>query len=108
MLEYINTPVGQFDVPYFIKDRINKMSDIELLQEYVDKCKNFIDPFLFAAMINRNLIFSGERLSDVEKRLESIKDTENKIIEENWENDFEIDVDPYGIGENDFEEDYEI
>ena len=91
--KHINTPVGWFEVPHHIQNRINNLSDIELLQEYLDKCKNFIDPFLFEEMSNRSLIFSGERRADIEKRLEAMKMIDNE-------------TDSFSIG--DYEGEYEI
>jgi len=95
MPKSINTPVGQFAVPSHIAERIEKLTDIELLQEYLDKCKNFIDPFLFEEMSNRSLIFSGERRADIERRLEQMKI-------------YDCDMDSFGIGGYEDEEDYEI
>ena len=91
----INTPVGRFEVPRHIQERIDNLSDIELLQEYLDKCKNFIDPFLFEEMSNRNLIFSGERRADIEKRIEQMKIAD-------------CEIDSYCTGDYEDEDEYEI
>lgn len=56
-------------MPILVENRLTAMSDVEILQEYVDKCKNFIDPFLFQEMCNRGLISRGDYYRDIEKRI---------------------------------------
>jgi len=75
MAKYIDTPVGKFEMPNAVAERLDGMTDIELLEDYVKNCKNFIDPFLFQEMADRKLIFAGDYYADIVKRLEELKST---------------------------------
>lgn len=101
MQRNINTPVGAFAIPNFIAERLEKLSDIEVLQEYIDKCKNFIDPFLFNEMLHRKLIFAGEHNADVEKRLADMIAEQKGVVDE-----FEKSIVEYEPN-NDYEDEYE-
>lgn len=73
MAKYVDTPMGKFEMPSWAAERLDKMTDIELLEEYVEKCRDFIDPFLFQEMADRNLIHRGDYYADIVKRLEQRK-----------------------------------
>ena len=73
--KYMDTPVGKVEMPSWIAEKFNKMDDIELMQDYLKSSKNFIDPFAFQYMVDRKLLFAGERTPDIEARL-------NKMIQE--------------------------
>lgn len=73
MPKYVDTPMGKFEMPSWAAERLDKMTDIELLEEYAEKCRNFIDPFLFQEMADRKLIFPGDYHADIIKRLEQMK-----------------------------------
>lgn len=67
--KYLNTPCGPFKIPSWAAEHLDSLSDIELMDEYVQKCKQFVDPFLFQEMVNRRLIFKGDTYRDVEEQL---------------------------------------
>lgn len=73
MSKYVQTPIGAFAMPSWAADRLDKMTDVEILEEYVEKCKNFIDPFLFQEMIDRGLTVRGDFYRDIVVRLEKMK-----------------------------------
>jgi len=71
--KYINTPCGSVEIPAPAAERLESLSDIELMEEYVQKCKQFVDPFLFQEMVNRRLIFKGDSYKDVAEQLYRLK-----------------------------------
>lgn len=73
MNKYVQTPAGAFAMPAWAADRLEKMTDIEILEEYVEKCKDFIDPFLFQEMADRGLTVRGDYYRDIVTRLEVLK-----------------------------------
>lgn len=68
-LRYINTPCGSFEVPPEVARRLDRMSDIALLEAYVQNCKQFVDPFLFQEMVSRGLVFEGDTYRDIDELL---------------------------------------
>lgn len=71
--KYVNTPVGQFEIPQGVADALGRMSSIELMREYIEKCRDFIDPFLFQEMVDRGLIHRGDFHSNIETRLREME-----------------------------------
>ena len=73
MAKYIDTPAGKFQMPRWEESRLAEMTDLEILEEYVVKCRSFIDPFLFQEMCDRGLTVRGDYYQDIVDRLEAMK-----------------------------------
>lgn len=73
MAKYIDTPAGKFQMPRWAENRLAEMTDLEILEEYVVKCRSFIDPFLFQEMCDRGLTVRGDYYQDIVDRLEAMK-----------------------------------
>ena len=71
--KYINTPIGKFAMPPWAENRLSAMSNIEILEEYAEKCRDFIDPFLFQEMCDRGLTVRGDCYIDIIQRLKAMK-----------------------------------
>lgn len=82
---YLNTPVGE--IPFIKQDNnfYKNLSNIELMQLYLKERKesNFVNPRAFEVMRSRNLIFKGDKVEDIEKRLDDI--LIQKELEGEWD-----------------------
>lgn len=78
MAKYINTPVGKFQMPGWAEARLSAMTDLEILEEYVVKCRSFIDPFLFQEMCDRGLTVRRDYYQDIVDRLEAMKSAQRE------------------------------
>jgi hypothetical protein len=61
----VSTPVGYFPIPAALQKAMEASSDMELLKDYVDKCKVFSDPFLLNELAHRGLVRPGMFYRDV-------------------------------------------
>jgi hypothetical protein len=71
----IRTPVGNYPINKDTALMLDGMSDIELLQAYVQNYERvgFVEPFLFSEMMDRKLVQMGELHRDILKKLEAMK-----------------------------------
>lgn len=70
------TPLGVAKLPDSYADEYKDMSDVELLEELVkqDTTKDgFLDPILVSILIDKKLLFKGERLSDIQSKIQKLK-----------------------------------
>lgn len=86
--KYVSTPAGPFEIPQEIADALGRMSNIELMREYVEKCRDFIDPFLFQEMADRGLIHRGDFHRDIEARLLEME----TALEPDGEDEYEMEI----------------
>jgi len=92
--KYVDTPVGQFEIPQGTADALGRMSNVELMREYVEKCRNFIDPFLFQEMADRGLIRRGDYHRDIEARLCEMEQSEAGLLTaHSWPQESEMEPD---------------
>lgn len=70
------TPLGIAELPDNYADEYKNMTDIELLEELVKQDTTedgFLDPILVSILIDKKLLFKGERLSDVQAKIQKLK-----------------------------------
>lgn len=71
------TPLGVAELPDNYADEYKGMTDIELLEELVkqDTTDNgFLDPILVSILIDKKLLFKGEKLSDIKAKIQRLKE----------------------------------
>lgn len=71
------TPLGKVDLPDSYADEYKEMADIELLEELVRQDTTdygFLDPILVSILIDKKLLFKGERLSDIQAKIQNLKE----------------------------------
>lgn len=70
------TPLGIAELPDNCADEYKEMTDIELLEELAKQDTTddgFLDPILVSILIDKKLLFKGERLSDVQAKIQKLK-----------------------------------
>ena len=71
------TPLGIAELPDSYADEYKDMSDVELLEELVKQDTTedgFLDPILVSILIDKKLLFKGEKLSDIQAKIQRLKD----------------------------------
>lgn len=70
------TPLGIAELPDNYADEYKEMTDIELLEELAKQDTTddgFLYPILVSILIDKKLLFKGERLSDVQAKIQKLK-----------------------------------
>ena len=70
------TPLGIAELPDRYADEYKDMSDVELLEELVKQDATedgFLDPILVSILIDKKLLFKGERLNDIHAKIQKLK-----------------------------------
>lgn len=71
------TPLGIAELPDNYADEYKDKTDVELLEELVrqDSTKDgFLDPILVSILIDKKLLFKGEKWSDIQAKIQRLKD----------------------------------
>ena len=71
------TPLGIAELPDSYADEYKNMTDIELLEELLrqDNTEDgFLDPILVSILIDKKLLFKGERICDIQAKIQRLKD----------------------------------
>lgn len=77
----IYTPLGKVELPENYADEYKDKTDIELLEELVrqDTTEDgFLDPILVSILIDKKLLFRGERICDIQVKIQRLKEYENE------------------------------
>lgn len=70
------TPLGIAELLDSYADEYKDMSDVELLEELVKQDTTedgFLDPILVSILIDKKLLFKGERLNDIHVKIQKLK-----------------------------------
>lgn len=70
------TPLGIAELPDSYADEYKDKTDVELLEELVRQDtteEGFLDPILVSILIDKKLLFKGERLSDIQAKIQKLK-----------------------------------
>lgn len=70
------TPLGIAELPDNYADEYKEMTDIELLEELVKQDTTedgFLDPILVSILIDKKLLFKGERICDIQAKIQKLK-----------------------------------
>ena len=71
------TPLGIAELPDSYADEYKDMSDVELLEELVKQDTTedgFLDPILVSILIDKKLLFKGERICDIQAKIQRLKE----------------------------------
>ncbi len=71
------TPLGIAELPDSYADEYKNKTDIELLEELVrqDSTEDgFLDPILVSILIDKKLLFKGEKCSDIQAKIQRLKE----------------------------------
>lgn len=71
------TPLGIAELPDSYADEYKDMSDVELLEELVKQDTTedgFLDPILVSILIDKKLLFKGERICDIQAKIHKLKE----------------------------------
>ena len=71
------TPLGIAELPDSYADEYKGKTDIELLEELLRQDTTddgFLDPILVSILIDKKLLFRGERLSDIQTKIQRLKE----------------------------------
>ena len=69
----IDTPLCKLDVPENLVDKYSDKTDIELLEELVKQSNRTFDPVLVQILVDKELLFAGEKVSDIQSRINRFK-----------------------------------
>lgn len=73
------TPLGIAELPDNYADEYKNKTDIELLEELVRQDtteEGFLDPILVSILIDKKLLFKGEKWSDIKAKIQRLKEQE--------------------------------
>ena len=71
------TLLGIAELPDSYVDEYKDMFDVELLEELVKQDTTedgFLDPILVSILIDKKLLFKGERVSDIQAKIQRLKE----------------------------------
>ncbi len=71
------TPLGIAELPDNYADEYRDKSDIELLEELLRQDNTgdgFLDPILVSILIDKKLLFKGERVNDIQAKIQRLKE----------------------------------
>lgn len=71
------TPLGIAELPDNYADEYRDKSDIELLEELLRQDNTgdgFLDPILVSILIDKKLLFKGEKCSDIQAKIQKLKE----------------------------------
>lgn len=71
------TPLGIAELPDNYADEYKNKTDIELLEELLrqDSTEDgFLDPILVSILIDKKLLFNGEKWSDIKEKIQRLKE----------------------------------
>ena len=69
----IDTPLGKVDIPNNLVDKYKNKTDIELLEELVRQSNQSVDPVLVQILVDKKLLFAGEKQNDIINRINRLK-----------------------------------
>lgn len=71
---YLSTPIGSIPFNKSMQNYYNEPSDIQIMKLYIKERKesNLINPHTFEVMVSRKLLFKGEKIEDIERRLKGM------------------------------------
>lgn len=69
----LDTPIGKVEYPDFLAEPYKDKSDIELLEILVTEQQQIVDPVLLQILVNKGLLFKGERIKEVKERITELK-----------------------------------
>lgn len=70
------TPLGIAELPDNYADEYKDKTDVELLEELVKQDTTedgFLDPILVSILIDKKLLFKGEKWSDIQAKIQKLK-----------------------------------
>ncbi len=73
----IYTPLGEVDLQDDYADEYKDMTDIELLEELLRQDsteEGLLDPILVSILIDKKLLLTGEKYSDIQAKIEKLKE----------------------------------
>lgn len=79
------TPLGIAELPDNYADEYRDKPDIELLEELLRQDNTgdgFLDPILVSILIDKKLLFKGERVNDIQAKIQRLKE-KNEIKQHN-------------------------
>lgn len=71
------TPLGIAKLPDNYADEYKNKTDIELLEELLRQDNTgdgFLDPILVSILIDKKLLFKGERVNDIQAKIQRLKE----------------------------------
>ena len=71
------TPLGIAKLPDSYADEYRDKTDIELLEELLRQDNTgdgFLDPILVSILIEKKLLFKGERVNDIQAKIQRLKE----------------------------------
>ncbi len=71
------TPLGIAKLPDSYADEYRDKTDIELLEELLRQDNTgdgFLDPILVSILIDKKLLFKGERVNDIQAKIQRLKE----------------------------------
>ena len=71
------TPLGIAKLPDSYADEYRDKTDIELLEELLKQDNTgdgFLDPILVSILIDKKLLFKGERVNDIQAKIQRLKE----------------------------------
>lgn len=71
------TPLGIAELPDSYADEYKDKTDIELLEKLVKQDTTddgFLDPILVSILIDKKLLFKGEKWSDIKEKIQKLKE----------------------------------
>lgn len=71
------TPLGIAELPDNYADEYKNKTDVELLEELVRQDtteEGFLDPILVSILIDKKLLFKGEKWSDIQAKIHRLKE----------------------------------
>ncbi len=67
------TPLGKVELPDNYADKYKDKTDIELLEELVKQSSQTLDPVLVQILVDKKLLFKGERICDIQAKIQKLK-----------------------------------